>query len=330
MLNSSPVPETCPYLGLHDDSATSLAYPSNWNYCYRARPPASVSISHQELACLSRKHVDCPVYLAEREGKLPSSLRGHSTVPVRRVRGQAGKSKRAVWIVLLAALLLLAAWWAWGRGFFPLPAQPTPTPSLVAVSTDFSSPTATVSVAWTNPALFVPTQARTPTPRASQTPAGTVFPSSTPTLTPIPSRTPTKTVTPTSPPTLPPGACGHPLDAQFGAEVKFVIHRVAGGDSMDLFISKYQTSLDAILAVNFSLHIPLWAEAIIVIPVGRTDTRGIPPFEPYQASGESLSLDALAQKLNTDAQSLQKYNAFDDSCKTFINWLLIPRVRPAE
>jgi len=313
---------------LHDDSATSLAYPSNWNYCYRARPPASVSISHQELACLSRKHVDCPVYLAEREGKLPSSLRGHSTVPVRRVRGQAGKSKRTVWIVLLAALLLLAAWWAWERGFFPLPAQPIPTSSLAAVLTEVPSPT--VSVAWTNPALFVPTQARTSTPRASQTPAGSVSPPGTPTLTPIPSRTPTKTVTPTSPPTLPPGACGHPLDAQFGAEVKFVIHRVAGGDSMDLFISKYQTSLDAILAVNFSLHIPLWAEAIIVIPVGRTDTRGIPPFEPYQASGESLSLDALAQKLNTDAQSLQKYNAFDDSCKTFINWLLIPRVRPAE
>lgn len=328
MSNIPPVPETCPYLGLHDDSATSLAYPSGWNYCYRARPPASVSISHQAVACLSRKHVDCPVYLAERERALPSNLRGSSTVPVRRVRRQAGKSKRAVWIVLLVALLLLTAWWAWGRQFFPLPAQPTPTLGLVAVSTEVPSPTATLRVAWTNPALFVPTTARTSTPRASQTPAGTVSPSSTPTDTRVPSRTPTKTVTPTFPPTLPPGTCGHPLDAQFGTEVKFVIHRVAGGENLDLYETKYQTSLDAIRAVNFSLHIPLWAETIIVIPVGRTDTRGIPAFEPYQASGESLSLEALARQLNTDAQSLQKYNAFDDSCKTFVNWLLIPRARP--
>ena len=324
------MPETCPYLGLHDDSATSLAYPSNWNYCYRARPPASVSISHQVAACLSRAHVDCPVYLAERERPLPSGLRGSSTVPVRRAHRRARSNRAVVWMLLLAALLLLAAWWAWGRQFFPLPAQPIPTSSLAAVLTDVPSPTATVLVEWTNPALIVLTQARTPTPRASQTPAGTVSPSSTPTLTLIPSRTPTKTVTLTSPPTLPPGACGHPLDAQFGAEVKFVIHRVAGGDSMDLFISKYQTSLEAIRAVNFSLHIPLWAEAIMVIPIGRTDTRGIPAFEPYQASGENMALDALAQKLNTDAQSLQKYNAFDDSCKTFVNWLLIPRARPAE
>ena len=328
MSHIPPVPETCPYLGLHDDSATSLAYPSNWNYCYRARPPASVSISHQELACLSRKHVDCPVYLAERERPLPSGLRGSATVPVRRAHRRARSNRAVLWMLLLAALLLLTAWWVWGRQFFPLPARSTPTPELVAVSTDVPPPT--VSVAWTNPALFVPTQARTSTPRASQTPAGTVFPSSTPTMTQILSRTPTKTVTPTFPPTLPPGTCGHPLDAQFGTEVKFVIHRVAGGDSMDLFISKYQTDLDAIRAVNFSLHVPLWAEAIIVIPVGRTDMRGIPPFEPYQASGESLSLDALALQLNADALSLRKYNAFDDSCRTFINWLLVPRVRRDE
>jgi hypothetical protein len=328
MPNTPPVPETCPYLGLHDDSATSLAYPSHWNYCYRARPPASVSISHQDAACLSRKHVDCPVYLAERERALPSDLRGSSTVPVRHAGRQTGKLRRAVWIILLAALLLLTVWWFWGRQFFPLPVRPIPTPSLAAVSTELPLPTAPVNAVWTNPALFIPSLARTSTPRASQTSAGTVSPSSTPTETRIPSRTPTKTITPTSPATLPPGTCGHSLETQFGTNIKFVIHRVVTGDNMDIFISKYQTSLDAILAVNFSLHVPLWADSIMVIPVGLTDTRGVPAFEPYQASGETISLEALAQRLNTDAQSLRKYNAFDDSCKTFINWLLIPRARP--
>ncbi len=57
--------QNCPYLGLHDDQRTSLAYPSAWNYCYRARPPASVSISHQIAACL------CPEYI--RLSGLPGS-----------------------------------------------------------------------------------------------------------------------------------------------------------------------------------------------------------------------------------------------------------------
>ncbi len=106
-----------------------------------------------------------------------------------------------------------------------------------------------------------------------------------------------------------------------------MIHRVVGGNTLDLFISKYETNLEAILAVNFSLHVPLWADEIIVIPVGRTDTRGIPPFATYQASGETISMDQLALQLSTDAQSLQKFNDFDETCTTFVNWLLVPRWR---
>lgn len=341
MSNPSPVSESCPYLGLHDDPGTSLAYPSAWNYCYRAHPPVSVSVSHQVVACLSQKHVDCPVYLAEREGVLPSHLRGSSTVPARNAHRKP--NRRAAWIILLA-VLLLAGWW-WGRPFFPWSAQPTSTPALVAVSTNVPSPTATVRVAWTNPALIITVKARTSTPRASQTLEGTVSPSpatSTLTRTPVPSRTPTSSRTPTAtrtptasrtptiPSTLPPGTCGHALDAQFGTGVKFVIHRVTSGENLDVYSTKYQTDQEAIRAVNFSMPVPIWADWVIVIPIGTTDMRGIPPFEPYQASGETMSLDQLALQLNTDAPSLQKYNVFDNTCKTFVNWLLIPRVRLEE
>jgi hypothetical protein len=319
---------------LHDDPGTSLAYPSAWNYCYRAHPPVSVSVSHQVVACLSRKHEDCPVYLAEREGALPFGLRGSSTVPARNAHR---KPNRAIWIILLAALLL-AGWW-WGRPFFPWSAQPASTPALVVVSKNVPSLTATVRVAWTNPALIITVKARTSTPRASQTLEGTVSPSpatSTLTRTSVPSRTPTATRTPTAsrtptiPSTLPPGTCGHDLDEQFGTGVKFVIHRVTSGDNLDKFAVNYETSGEAILAVNFSMPVPIWAEWIIVIPVGTTDMRGIPPFEPYHATGETISLDKLALQLNTDALSLRKYNAFDDTCTTFVNWLLVPRVRRDE
>jgi hypothetical protein len=120
------------------------------------------------------------------------------------------------------------------------------------------------------------------------------------------------------------------LDEQFGTGVKFVIHRITSGENLDKFAVNYETSGEAILAVNFSMPVPIWAEWVIVIPVGSTDMRGIPPFEPYHATGETMSLDKLALQLNTDASSLRKYNAFDDTCTTFVNWLLVPRVRRDE
>jgi hypothetical protein len=278
-------------------------------------------------ACLKQEHVDCPLYLAEIERALPSNLRGSSTVPARRAHGKKRNSKIITRIVLLAAILTGIA--LWQTGFLPIPSpRPIPTPSLVAVSTGVPSSTATTNAAWTNPALVITVKPRTPTRRASQTPQGTISPpAATSTFTHTPSHTPTSPPTQTAPPTLPPGSCGHALDVQFGTEYKFVIHRVVGGNTLDLFISKYETNLEAILAVNFSLHVPLWADEIIVIPVGRTDTRGIPPFATYQASGETISMDQLALQLSTDAQSLQKFNAFDDTCTTFVNWLLVPRWR---
>ena len=75
------IPESCPYLGLHDDPRTSLAYPSVWNYCYRADPPASVIPSHQVTTCINREYVNCPVYLAEAGKALPSGLHGRLKVP---------------------------------------------------------------------------------------------------------------------------------------------------------------------------------------------------------------------------------------------------------
>lgn len=305
--NAVFIPESCPYLGLHDDPRTSLAYPSVWNYCYRANPPASVIPSHQVTTCLKREYVNCPVYLAEVGQLLPSGLRGRLKVPARRVRGKTRKSNHAVWIVLLAALLILTVWL--GTRFLPK-SPPLSTPSLVATSTEI--PTSTARAGWTNPAQIVTINATTPTHRPSQTPQKTVLPAL-PTLTLFPM--------------LIPGTCGHALDIPFGTGPQFVIHRVAGGENLELFALKYQTTQEAIRALNFSLPVPVWSDWIIVIPIGTSDMRGIPSFELYQASGQAMTLDELARQLGADALSMQKYNAFDDTCRTFVNWLLVPRVR---
>ena len=105
-----------------------------------------------------------------------------------------------------------------------------------------------------------------------------------------------------------------------------MIHRVAEGESLDMYAELYHTSMEAIRAVNYYLPLPVWANWIIIIPLNVTDVTGIPAFEPYQASGTTISMDDLAKQLNTDAASLRKYNAFDDSCKAYSAWLLVPRI----
>ncbi len=103
-LSGSALVTRCPYLGLHDDSATSLAFPSTWNYCYRARPPAPVLLSQQTKACLGPGYANCPVYLRKETGALPSNLRGSSS-PVRTRR----HSRRTRAALLILILIFLAA-----------------------------------------------------------------------------------------------------------------------------------------------------------------------------------------------------------------------------
>jgi hypothetical protein len=93
----------CPYVGLHDDPGTSLAYCSAWNYCYRARPPASVLISHQGKTCLTPEYICCPVYLSPEQGSLPASLRGGTRVGHRR----RGSVKRIITLFLLVLLMVI-------------------------------------------------------------------------------------------------------------------------------------------------------------------------------------------------------------------------------
>ena len=66
----------CKHLGLKDDAATCLAYPSAKNYCHRASPPASARLSYQEQYCLTSLHYKCVVFRAMRIKALPRDIRG--------------------------------------------------------------------------------------------------------------------------------------------------------------------------------------------------------------------------------------------------------------
>lgn len=96
----------CPFLGLHDDSSTSLAYGSPWNYCYRANPPASVVVSYQLKVCLCPDFVSCAVYHSARWERLPRSLRGNGKAG--RIRNEMRiKIIRLVELILVITILVL-------------------------------------------------------------------------------------------------------------------------------------------------------------------------------------------------------------------------------
>src|SRR5512141_2084544 len=96
--NASPgIFQRCPHLGLQDDRSTSLAYPSTWNYCYRADPPHSVLLAHQEAVCLTGAHRQCPVFLHVAGEPLPAEVRGFPETP----------GKKNNWLGRLFLLLVL-------------------------------------------------------------------------------------------------------------------------------------------------------------------------------------------------------------------------------
>lgn len=299
--NQNSIFQNCPYLGLHDDQRTSLAYPSAWNYCYRAHPPASVSISHQITACLCPEFIHCPVYLTEQEGILPATLHGSSTLPAGHRKSARRKTRRIAWsvfIIILLTMLVIA-----GQRFFP---------------GYFSLTTAAVRLGLTYPVQVgaVPSL----TPNAS-------LPQSLPTATLVPNTgTPTQTNSMINPSATPlPKRCGYTLDTPFGVDVKFTLHQIASGENLDKLAVQHQTTVDAIRSVNYSMPLPVWEDWIVVIPVGILDVKELPSFEPYRADGTIFSLEELALQLNADAQSILKYNAFDASCTLFKGWLIVPR-----
>jgi hypothetical protein len=278
--------ERCPYLGLHDDSSTSLAYPSLWNYCHCAVPPGPVSVPHQISTCLSREHGRCKVYVSLEARPLPRDVRGAVPSGIKR-KPLAGIRGLFLFFVILGALIFLYAGLRLQEGGRPNgPSLEAPTSVLPA------SPFVTPEV------LSLPASEAA----ATDDPLGTDA-----------SRR----------------LCGHALDIPFGSDVQFVIHRVARGENMAMYVERFKTSIDAIVGINHNIRMPLWENSVVVIPVDTTLFVGLPPFEVYEQHEVTIPLEEFIGQLDTDPQAFRRFNAFDDSCGMFAGWILIPRVREA-
>ena len=110
-----------------------------------------------------------------------------------------------------------------------------------------------------------------------------------------------------------------------GINPLFKIHRVKRGENLNVLAFANGTTSAAIVAVNYHLTTPLWAQQIIIIPVNQTDVSDLPPFEPYRVT-EDTTTATVAEQLGVDADLLQYYNGLDTSDQLLADdWIVVPR-----
>jgi hypothetical protein len=94
-----------------------------------------------------------------------------------------------------------------------------------------------------------------------------------------------------------------------GSDQGYLVHIVAVGETLDRIADHYDTTVEAIMTVNYELKPPVWVQYPIVIPVGAKDVTGLPAFKVYVVEAyEVISVEALADVLGVDAAALGLYN----------------------
>lgn len=187
--------QVCPFLGLKDDPATALSFPSAHNRCFHARPAIPIKLEFQRKYCLAINHIYCEEYIREPDSPLPSNLRYRGGSGLRGIFGKAG-----FWIILLVCVVVVIVWQVLSRG-------------LLGFGKSGQTSEGTIAAFSTNIGLQTPS-----IPAQVQN-------TSTPTLVVTASSTfPIQTYAPTI-------ESSHALETPIGNEHKLVIHRVLAGES---------------------------------------------------------------------------------------------------
>ena len=233
--------KVCPYLGLLQDSQTTLAFPSASNLCYNARPLASPNLEYQRSFCLAgRQHTLCPVFTRSELAPLPPEISGS---PATRLAGTP-VNKRLLLLILLACVVLilgiLGMIWLFKGQHGSNAALAGKSPSTTPTSGGLPLATATFSI--TNIAI-------TPNLELSATPA-TLTPSATTnqSATPLTSQTPTPTPTPTKMSITP-------------LPIRTTVP--CGSPNTGLFISSNRAILSSISARSMGLRLPTSSVPIV-------------------------------------------------------------------
>lgn len=286
--------QVCPFLGLRDDAATTLSFPSSHNHCFHAKPALPVKLDFQRTYCLTSKYTNCEEFNREPDTPLPSNLRFKQVLPL-----QEKIIKGRVWILFLVFIVIaLIAWQVLSRGQLEVGnSKRSSRVTIPAISTIIRQ---TPSIS--------PTRVQN-----TLTPSLTVTP--TPTF-------PIHTFAPTI-------VSAHVLETPIGVEYKLVIHRVLAGESLMSIASEYWTTVEAIQAVNYYLPSPLRVDWLIIVPINQTDVQNLPVFAAYEVK-TMVSVRILAQQLSIDPALLELYNGLGNN--EYLNsgeWVVVPHTGTA-
>ncbi len=182
----------CPYLGLKQNRAIRFSSPTPEHRCYVGGEPVEIPVD-QSTFCLSRNHVQCPLYMGLTIPSTPATISpaGAATVAPGGLRGWLGTLSprdRAIYALMLGMLAIIilvyavAGWQALTGGGLML-------------STVVASPTSGGAVGALETATATATEGASPQPTPSAT-ATAVPPTPTPLPTSTPSPQPSSTPTP--------------------------------------------------------------------------------------------------------------------------------------
>jgi hypothetical protein len=278
----------CPFLGVSDDPGTALSYPSVSNYCHHAMPIEPVRRTHQANFCLGGTYEKCRVFKTEGKQPLPPEIResGYRT------------SRRIPRFLLLSSLVVILVF-----AFFIIDSRGSNLLNSHQNEEDLN---------------FQALQTITQIAQSTQT---GIARTSAPSSTPEPSPTPTELPATPSPTSFPP----HQLEIPFGFNPRFVIHKVLAGESYMRFMQDYNTTREAIVAVNYGSDSFLWEDSILIIPIDVTDATGLPSFTAYQVNEPNITVEKLAIDQGADLSLLVRYNDLPAGYLFSVGeWVLIP------
>jgi len=288
----------CPYLGLQDDPETQFVFPSQINFCHHLKIPGPVSLEYQHTFCQSGQHILCEVFPDGRYAHLPAGAQI--------IAGERTMMHRPWLLTIVIMLILFIAGGVTLTQLSPGPLdffleeppqmrETLPAPPVTArPSPALPSPTAT-------PVYF----SLTADPPTASVPSGTVVLNTNLSIVAL----------------VPLG-----LETPIGTNPTLLIHRVLPGENLDLIAAHFDTSVEAIQAINYFLPSPLWVDLPLIVPLGQTQTASLPQFEAHQVSAAGVTVEQLAQSLNVDAMQLRKYNLLPERATLVAGqWLLLPR-----
>ncbi len=298
------VSRRCPHLGLHDDPATALSFPSKLNYCHNVKKINTPSMEQQRKICLTPRRITCPVLDSEKQKSLPKDLCMPDPEAKRKLIKRWVIVAISLSVIILMGLIFSGYWkLSWIEKFS---------------SPMWSSETAPQQTMPNTPTMLIETE----TPTVAMETNTAIPEKNIITETPQPSR---ESIAATQTKSVLENSCAYQLETPFGhANRQLLLHKIADGESIALLAERYAVTFGDIDAVNYYLPTLLPIEFVIIIPINIENGDDLPAFKPVLLDEDDISLEELAQTLLVTSSDLIEFNQLDSSCRSFHGWILIP------